>query len=106
MKQKILLAAISLTMMGFVMGGCARVGVAFDSSSVEKIRLNETTKDDIITMLGEPWRKGLEDGYVMWTYGHYTYRLFGDSDTKDLVVKFTKEGKVKSYTFNKTKDAK
>ena len=38
----------------------------------------------------------------MWTYGRYTYRLIGETDTKDLVIKFNNEGKVSSYTFNTT----
>lgn len=84
--------------------GCARVGYDFDTKNVQNIKINETTKRDLIDMFGQPWRKGIENGTTLWTYGHYTYRLIGDTGTKDLVIKFTDDGKVKSYTFNKTLD--
>jgi hypothetical protein len=82
--------------------GCARVGYDFDSTKVQKIIIDTTTQDDIVNMFGKPWRIGLENGVKTWTYGRYTYKLIGDTDTKDLVIKFTKDDKVKSYTFNKT----
>jgi hypothetical protein len=86
----------------FMFGGCARVGADFDSHEVKRITLNQTTQEDIIDMFGKPWRKGIENGTTMWSYGRYTYKLFGDSETKDLVVKFNDNGKVSSYTFNET----
>ena len=97
---KILL--LSLAISSVVFTGCARVGVDFDAQKVREIKLNETTKNDILSMFGKPWREGIQNGVEMWTYGRYTYRVVGDADTKDLVVKFTKEGKVFSYTYNKT----
>jgi hypothetical protein len=83
-------------------GGCARVGYEFNSEQVRQIKIGETTQNDIIVMFGQPWRKGIENGVTMWTYGRYTYRLIGETDTKDLVVKFDRRGKVISYTFNTT----
>ena len=55
-------------------------------------------------MFGKPWRMGMENGVEMWTYGRYTYRIVGETDTKDLIIKFENDGRVKSYTFNKTVD--
>ena len=83
-------------------GGCARVGYDFNANKVQKIKIGETTQNEIVVMFGQPWRKGIDNGVTMWTYGRYTYRLIGETDTKDLVVKFDKDGKVKSYTFNET----
>ncbi|MDD5372932.1 MAG: outer membrane protein assembly factor BamE [Sulfurimonas sp.] len=85
-----------------ISGGCARVGYEFNSEQVRQIKIGETTQNDIVSMFGQPWRKGIENGVTMWTYGRYTYRLVGEADTKDLVVKFNSEGKVISYTFNAT----
>ena len=53
-------------------------------------------------MLGQPWRTGLEDGTPTWTYGYYKYNLIGESQTRDLVVRFDERGIVRSYTFNST----
>lgn len=82
--------------------GCASVGHEFNAQQVHMIRLGETTQNEIVSMFGQPWRKGIENGVTIWTYGHYTYRVIGETDTKDLVIKFNKEGKVSSYTFNTT----
>ena len=95
---------ISAMMFSISFSGCARVGYDFETQNVPHIKIGETTQADIVSMFGQPWRKGIENGVTMWTYGRYTYRLFGRTDTKDLVVKFDKEGKVSSYTFNKTVD--
>ncbi len=85
-------------------GGCARVGTDFNEQQVHQIKLGETTQSDIVSMFGQPWRKGIENGVTMWTYGRYTYRLIGEADTKDLVIKFDKDEKVISYTFNESVD--
>jgi len=86
--------------------GCARVGYDFNANKVQEIKIGETTQDEIVVMFGQPWRKGIDNGITMWTYGRYTYRLIGQTDTKDLIVKFDDNGKVKSYTFNETMDNK
>lgn len=101
-KNKLILLLIAISLMTF--GGCARVGTDFNEKQVHQIKLGETTQNDIISMFGQPWRKGIENGVTMWTYGRYTYRLIGEADTKDLVIKFDKNEKVISYTFNESVD--
>ena len=86
--------------------GCAKIGYDFNSQHVQKISIGATTQNDIVSMFGQPWRKGIDNGVTMWTYGHYTYRIIGDADTKDLIVKFNNKGIVSSYTFNKSTDRK
>ena len=86
--------------------GCARIGNDFESHQVKKITVGETTQSDIVNMFGQPWRTGLENGVTVWTYGRYTYRLIGETDTKDLTVKFDTTQKVKSYNFNTTSKEK
>ena len=83
--------------------GCATVGQDFPVDQVKRIEIGETTKAEIRAMFGEPWRVGLEDGLETWTYGQYKYRMFSDKDAnKDLVVRFTDDDIVDSYTFNMT----
>jgi outer membrane protein assembly factor BamE (lipoprotein component of BamABCDE complex) len=84
--------------------GCARVGHEFDSHKVQRVEVGKTTQSEVLSMFGEPWRTGLENGVRTWTYGHYTYRLIGNADTKDLVIKFSSDKVVSSYTFNETAD--
>lgn len=82
--------------------GCASVGRDFSTSGVPAIRIGETTKTDARALFGNPWRTGVEDGRETWTFGHYRYSLFGPAQTRDLVLRFDKEGRVVSYTFNST----
>lgn len=87
-----------------LLSGCMTVGLSFEPKKIEQIVIGKTTPDDLKNMLGEPWRVGLEDGKLTWTYGEYSYYLFAPADTKDLVVRF-QNGVVKSYTFNSTDHA-
>ena len=100
--QKItILSGITLGALLLFSSGCARVGNDFNANNVQEIKVGETSQADIRAMFGKPWRVGMENGVTQWTYGRYTYRLIGDTDTKDLVVKF-KDGKVSAYNFNTT----
>jgi hypothetical protein len=82
--------------------GCATVGHDFPVDQVKKIEIGKTTREDIRAMFGEPWRVGVEDGLETWSYGRYQYRMFSEKDARDLVVRFTGNNIVESYTFNTT----
>ncbi len=81
---------------------CATAGRDFPSTRVPDIETGKTTKNEIRSVFGSPWRVGLEDGEQTWTYGRYRYKLFGSSSTKDLVVRFNDQNIVSSYSFNTT----
>ena len=92
----IILGTILLTLIS-----CATVGKEFPVGSVAKIKIGETTLEEIQQMFGQPWRTGIEDGQKTWTYGHYHYAIFGPDKTRDLVVRFDPQGKkVSSYSFS------
>jgi len=94
--------ALAALVAAALLAGCATVGREFPSEKVPQIRIGETTRSDIRAMFGEPWRTGLEDGDVKWTYGRYRYSVFGASRSKDLTVRFDDAGRVVSYSFNTT----
>ena len=85
-----------------VMVGCATVGHEFPSSGVAQIRMGQTTQQQVKELFGDPWRTGVEDGRPTWTYGRYRYQLFGETQTKDLIVRFDEQNRVHSYTFSTT----
>jgi outer membrane protein assembly factor BamE (lipoprotein component of BamABCDE complex) len=85
-----------------LLAGCASVGYEFPGNQVALIQLNQTSQEQIRAAFGMPWRVGMENGLRTWTYGHYQYRLFGKSDTEDLVIKFNNNGTVASYVYNTT----
>ncbi len=80
--------------------GCATVGKNFDATKLSWIKEGATTKADVLDRMGPPWRIGADAGDPTWTYGYYQYRVFGDSNSKDLVIHFRPDGTVKSYTMN------
>ncbi len=79
---------------------CAHVGSNFDATGLSWLKEGETTKAQAMEKLGPPWRVGSDQGDPTWTYGYYEYRVFGDSNSKDLVLHFFPDGKLKSYTMN------
>ena len=81
---------------------CVTVGRDFPAKRVAKLHIGTTTQDEVRALFGTPWRTGVEDGQRTWTYGHYHYALLGNTQTRDLVVRFDANDVVASYTFNST----
>jgi len=79
---------------------CATVGRNFDSTQLSWLVAGTTTKAHALDKLGPPWRVGFDAGDLTWTYGYYEYRSLGDSNSKDLVLHFTPDGKLKTYTLS------
>jgi hypothetical protein len=105
-KRPGLLYALFCIIVGFSLSfttGCTKLNVGYDfpADQVKNIQINKTTKKEIRTTFGEPWRIGLENGLETWTYGKYKYRGFTETEAKDLVVRFSKDI-VESYTFSTT----
>jgi hypothetical protein len=87
-----------LAVLGVV--GCATVGREFPTERVIEIRIDQTTKTDLLAHFGRPYRRGIEDGDSTWTYVYYRLRLLGgQTQARDLYVRFADE-KVSSYTYN------
>jgi hypothetical protein len=82
------------------LSGCATMGSSFDFKGPPSIEIGKTTKQQIHASYGDPFRTGYEDGKLKWTYGYYQYRLFGDSETKDLAITFNRNGVVSGYTYS------
>jgi hypothetical protein len=96
-----LLIALGISLI-LSLAACATIGRDFPSSKVYDIQIGKTTQAEILAMFGRPWRVGIEDGKLRWTYGSYHYSAFGPARTKDLVVRFDAQGIVTSYAFNTT----
>ncbi len=92
--------AIALLVLAVV--GCATVGQDFPAGKVGALQIGKTSKEEVRTMFGAPWRTGIEDGRQTWTYGKYRYSMFAPAKTQDLVIRFNDDGKVVSYTYNTT----
>jgi len=77
--------------------GCGSVGKNFDESLYTKIVKGTTNKNDIQTMFGDPFKKGIQNGYPVWTYEYNYVNSFGNDIIKDMVIVFYKNGFVKSH---------
>jgi hypothetical protein len=86
-----LLAVLSLPFTGCM----PSVGRPFPVEQVRQIEIGVTTKDEIRTMFGDPWRTGVEDGFRTYTYGEYSVKM-----SRDLVIRFDDQDVVKSYSFS------
>lgn len=80
--------------------GCITMGQPFRVSQVPLIQQGKTTGKDLRGMFGEPYRAGIDDGDPTETWVNYHFSLFGEQKTRDLYVKYNKDGTVKSYTLN------
>ncbi len=69
------------------------------STDLSWVKKGQTTQTDVTRLLGEPTAIGNTGGVPTWTYGFYDYRLFGDSDTKELKFYWTGD-KVQDFSFN------
>ncbi|PKM12860.1 MAG: hypothetical protein CVV13_03900 [Gammaproteobacteria bacterium HGW-Gammaproteobacteria-3] len=101
---KVMLLLTAITSLVLFVSGCASVGQRFPASRVMEIKIGQTTQQEVREIFGAPWRVGLEDGKKTWTYGKYTYYLFGSDETEDLLIRFDNRGIVRSYTFNTTRN--
>ena len=75
------------------------VGKNFDNSELKSIQNNVTSQEEIFEKLGAPFKKGIENGQVMWTYQFDQWSAVGPAHSKDLVILFDKESIVKAYRY-------
>lgn len=87
-----------LTSAALVTQGCLTVGDDF-TSEITWIERDKTTRQEIESKVGQPFRVGYDTGLLTYTYGFYRYSVFRPTRTKDLTVRFNKDGTVNSYSF-------
>lgn len=79
--------------------GCVTRGQDFPTD-LAWIKKSTTTVADVQKVLGEPVSVGSSGGTPTWTYGYYKYRLFGDSNTKELKFYFGPDRRVDTFSFS------
>ena len=93
-----------LSVTAVVLSACSpmTLGRDFPVEEVSSIQIGSTTRAEIRQHFGIPWRTGIEDGMMTWTFGYYSYEFSGKDLGRDLMIKFNKSGIVRSYSFNTT----
>ncbi len=84
--------------------GCGTVGKDFESDKVQNIQKNVTTQSEVLDWFGIPFKEGLENEHVMWTYQYDQWNAFSDTQSKDLVILFDENNIVKAYRFTSSLD--
>ena len=83
----------------FFLAGCGTVGKNFNSSQVKSIQNNITNQTEIIDIFGLPFKEGIEDGQVMWTYQFDQWNILEPVKSKDLVILFDEKNIVRAYRY-------
>ena len=94
--KKLLLGIVAL---GFLIGlnACAMVGTDFTTHQIGQLEEGVTTKAEVESILGEPFKEGIQNGQPIWVYEFNYYHFLGDNTSKDLVITFNDQGIVEAY---------
>jgi outer membrane protein assembly factor BamE (lipoprotein component of BamABCDE complex) len=103
MKTKMICLLFGLLAM-VTLSGCVTLGHHFPREFASQIVIGKTSRQDIETRLGTPFRTGLDSGNPTATYVYYKIGLFSSPITEDMTVTFGPDGKVKSYSFNSNQE--
>lgn len=98
MYRRILLFLAVLSLAGLT--ACGTVGRDFDDTHVPDVQNNVTTKNMIHDWFGEPHAEGQQNGMLMWTYQYDHYSAFGKDCSKELIVLFDGDERVKAYRYS------
>lgn len=74
------------TLLAFI--GCGSTGKDFDQTRFDKIVNGTTTASEVEHLFGPPFKKGIQNGKVVWLYEYNYYQSLGPDVTKDLFVVF------------------
>ncbi|MDM7916376.1 MAG: hypothetical protein ACE15D_02400 [Candidatus Eisenbacteria bacterium] len=92
--------ALAATLLTIAAAGCATIGRDFPSERVHEIQIGKTTKGELLSRFGRPYRRGIEDGDSTWTYLAAKISLFGgQSRTRDLYIRFEGDT-VRSFNYS------
>ena len=88
--------SIILAVAVFAIAGCANIGKQFDPALAETIVRGKTTLAEIQAKFGDPFKKGTQNGDLVWVYEYNEYRGGGNSTSKNLTIVFDSNDIVKS----------
>ena len=95
---KLVTATLAVSLL-YLVSGCMSTGTNFPSD-ISWVKQNETKQKDVSLVLGKPFSVGNSGGVPTWTYGYYTYNLFGRNAYKELKFYWTPDRMVKHFSFS------
>jgi len=58
-----------------------------------------TNQTEILDKFGPPYKEGIENGQVMWTYQFDQWNALGPAKSKDMVILFDEKNIVRAYRY-------
>ncbi len=89
--------SLATLILAIFFSGCGTAGKNFDESLYSNVVKGTTTREEIQAMFGPPFKKGIQNGYAVWTYEYNYVNSFGSDIIKDMIIVFEKNGVVKSH---------
>ncbi len=96
-KMHILLARFILALTVLLLVACGSTGKDFDPALTENIVNGKTTREEIRSMFGEPYKTGIQNGHPIWAYEYHEYGLSENNPSRQLIVVFGPDDVVKSH---------
>ena len=78
---------------------CMSFGRLFNSN-IDWIKKGETTKRDVVLVMGEPQEVGSSGGVPTWTYYFYRYKVIGSDSRKEIKFYWGEDGTVNHFSFS------
>ena len=104
--KKIQLNTAGFITLFFLTACYGTVGNSFDSSQIKSIQNNVTDQEEIFERFGAPFKEGVENGQIMWTYQFDKWNAVGPAQSKDLVILFDNKNIVKAYRYTTSNSKK
>ncbi|MCH8207995.1 MAG: outer membrane protein assembly factor BamE [Nitrospinae bacterium] len=96
-KMVALLPRVILTLTVLLLVACGSTGKDFDPALTENIVNGKTTREEIRSMFGEPYKTGIQNGDPIWAYEYHEYGLSENNPSRQLIVVFGPDDVVKSH---------
>lgn len=81
----------------FLLAACGSTGKDFDPALTANIVNGKTTKEEIRSMFGAPYKTGIQNGDPIWAYEYNEYGLSENNLSRQLIVVFGPDDVVKSH---------
>jgi outer membrane protein assembly factor BamE (lipoprotein component of BamABCDE complex) len=90
---------IVIMFLSVVITSCFSIGKDFPSQT-QWMKKNETIREDVKNLLGEPYSIGNSGGVQVWSYVYHNYSLWNKNNYKELKIYWNINDTVKHFYFN------
>ena len=80
------------------LNSCMNVGQNFPSQTNWLIK-NKTTQNDVLMVLGKPYKENFSKGLLVWTYAYYDYKVWQSPYQKELKINWKQDNRLESFHF-------